>query len=105
MTFDLAQVLSLAIGTLLPVLVGLVTRWDAGARLRAVLLAALSAVSAFLSELLESVNTGTQFDAGATLLAVLGTFTVAVATHYGLWSPTGVADRAQAAPGFIGGTK
>jgi len=88
--FDLAQVLSMVVGIFLPVLVGLVTKQTANPGVRAVLLAALSAVSSFLAEWLDTLNAGTAFDVGSTLLTVLGTFVVAVATHFGLWSPTGV---------------
>jgi hypothetical protein len=89
MHFQLAQVISLLIGSVLPLIVGYATKaaWHPG--VRAVVLLALSAVSSFGSEFLSTLNSGTPFDAGATLLTVLGTFLVGVGAHFGLWRPTG----------------
>lgn len=89
MHFQLAQVISLLIGFVLPLIVGYVTKasWPDG--IRAVLLLALSAVSSFGSEFLATLNAGGPFDAAATLLTVLGTFLAGVGAHFGLWKPTG----------------
>lgn len=93
---DIAQVIGLLIGVVLPVLVGLVTTKTQNSSVKAVLLAALSFASNLLSEFLASLNSGTVYDLGAALVAGLGTFVVAVALHYGLWRPTGVSDSVQA---------
>ena len=93
--FDLAQVISLAVGVVLPLLVGLVTKWDTSPSFRAVLLLLLSAVSAFATEFLASMNNGVAFDVGATLLSVLGTFLIGVGMHFGLWKPSGMSDAAK----------
>lgn len=90
--FDLPQVISLVIGVILPLLVGLVTKWHTSSSFRAVLLLLLSALSAFATEFLASMNNGTAFDVGATLLSVLGTFLVGVGMHFGIWKATGVSD-------------
>ncbi|GAA2322177.1 hypothetical protein GCM10010149_89150 [Nonomuraea roseoviolacea subsp. roseoviolacea] len=86
--FETAQVLSLVIGVVLPLLTGYVTKASWGGGVRAIVLAFLSAVSGFLTE---ALSAGSAFDWNATLLAVLGTFLVAVGTHFGFWNPTGVA--------------
>ncbi|MFI6495907.1 hypothetical protein [Nonomuraea typhae] len=90
--FDTAQILSLVVGIVLPLLVGYVTKesWSGG--VKAVILAFLAAVSGFVTEALDAVNAGTSFDWRATLVAVLGTFLVAVGMHYGLYKPTGAAE-------------
>ncbi len=93
--FDPAQMISMIIGVILPLVVGLVTKWQTSAGTRAVLLLALSAVSAFLTELLATMNNGTVFDVGATLLTVLSTFLVGVGTHFGLWRPVGASAAAK----------
>lgn len=85
------QVVSLLLGTLYPILVALVTKVDTSPAVRAVLLAALSAVSGFLTEFLNSEN----FVWQQALLTWVLTFVVAVATHFGLWQPTGVTAKAQ----------
>ena len=92
MQFDLAQVISLLIGVVLPLLVGLVTKWNTSPSFRAVLLLLLSAISAFATEFLATLNGGVAFDVGATLLSVLGTFLVGVGMHFGLYKPSGASD-------------
>lgn len=89
------QVLSLVVGVVLPLLVGIVTKQSTDPGVKAVLLALLSAVSGFLAEYLTALNTAQNFDWGTVAMTFLGTFLVAVGMHYGLWKPTGVADAAQ----------
>jgi len=101
---DPSQVLTLVIGTVLPLIAGLITRWDASPGARAVTLLVLAAIASFLTMLLDSVTTGTPFDIGAALLTVLGTFLVGVGSHFGLWGPTGASDAMKRTGGFIGGS-
>lgn len=97
-TFDLNvwQVVQLIVAVILPVVVGLVTTRVTNSNVKAVLLLVISGVTAFLTELLSSVNAGTSFDAATALLATLTTFIIGVALHYGLWKPVGVSAKAQA---------
>ena len=88
------QTISLVIGVFLPLLVGLVTKKVTSERTKAVLLAALSAVSGFATEYAQSLGVGT-FDWYPALLTSLATFLMAVGLHYGFWKPTGAADSAQ----------
>lgn len=94
-TIDWAQAISLMIGVILPILVGLVTTRVTASGTKAVLLAILSIVTSMLTEILEAINTGTVFDFGVFLITAIGTFVIAVATHYGLWKPTTVSEKAQ----------
>jgi hypothetical protein len=96
-TFDWIQVLTFLVAIFLPLLVGLVTKVVTHPGTRAILLALLSAVIGFLSELLTALQTQSAFDVGAALITWLGIFVVAVATHFGIWKPTGVSTKAQAA--------
>jgi small basic protein len=97
-TPDLAGVLALLVQFVLPLIVGLVTRPSTPGRVQAVLLLALTAVTQFLTEWLDNVRAE---DAGAfdwrtvAWNIVLG-FVIAVATHYGLWRPTGATSKALA---------
>lgn len=102
--FDTAQVLALVIGTVLPLVAGLVTRWNASAGARAITLLVLAAITSFLTMWLDAVNMDTALDIGAALLTVLGTFLVGVGVHFGLWSPTGASDAVKQTGGFIGGS-
>lgn len=91
----LIPVLQLVLGVVLPVLVGLVTTRATSAGRKAVLLAALSVVTSLLTELIGALQAGTVYNLGLALVLGLGTFIVAVATHYGLLKPTGVSVAAQ----------
>lgn len=85
-TIATAQMLSLLIGVVLPILVGIVTKVTTHPGAKAVLLALLSAVSGFLTEW-----AGTDaFNWASALITWLGTFMVAVAVHFGVWKPTGI---------------
>lgn len=101
---DPAQVLTLMIGTVLPLIAGLVTRWNASPGARAITLLVLAAITSFLTMWLDAVTTGTPMDVGAALLTVLGTFLVGVGSHFGLWGPVGAADAVKRTGGFIGGS-
>lgn len=84
------QLISFAVGILLPLLVGLVTTRVTGPGRKAILLAALAALSGFLSELLSDT-----FSLRTALLTWIGTFLIAVGTYFGFWKPTGVSAKAQ----------
>lgn len=102
--FDTAQVLAMVIGTVLPLVAGLITRWNASPGARAVTLLVLAAITSFLTAWLDAVNNGTVLDIGATLIAVLGTFLAGVGAHFGLWNAIGAADTVKRIGGFIGGS-
>lgn len=84
------QYLGLLVGVILPLLVGLVTTRVTSSGIQAILLAFLSAVTGFLSEL-----STPSFELKSAILTWLGSFLVAVGMHYGLWKPTGTAARLQ----------
>lgn len=88
---SLVQVSSLLVGTLLPILVALVSTRVTSRAAKSWMLAGLSAVSGFLTEF---INSGDNFVWQQALLTTVVTFVVAVATYYGLWNPTGISDRA-----------
>lgn len=92
LNLDLNMLVSMAIGTVLPIIVGLVTTRVTNAGAKAVLLALLAAVAGFGTEY---VGDPAHFIWTTALLNWLNTFMIAVATHYGLWKPTGVASKAQ----------
>lgn len=91
----LIPVLQLILGVVLPVLVGLATTRATSPGAKAVLLAALSVLTSLLTELIAAVQAGTVYNLGLALVLGLGTFIVAVSTHYGLLKPTGVSTAAQ----------
>ena len=91
-SLDVVQILTLLSGTILPILVGLVTTRVTAPGAKGVLLASLSAVAALVGEALTAAQAGTPYDLGRGIVMALGVWAVAVATHYGLWKPTGAAD-------------
>ncbi|MCQ9384464.1 hypothetical protein [Brevibacterium moorei] len=99
-TFDAWQLVQVVVAVILPIIVGLVTKLNANAGLKACLLAALSIATSIGTEALAAHNAGKTYDIGQALVLALGTFAIAVSTHYGLWKPTGVA---RAAGAVLGG--
>ncbi len=94
-TFDipLLQVLVLVGGVVLPLLVGLVTNRTTDPGKRAILLAVLAVAAQLVAELVKALESGEPYNLGLGLLLGLGTFLVAVGTHYGFWKPQGVSDK------------
>lgn len=94
-TLDAALVIQLLVSTVLPLLVGLVTKTITRPGVKAVLLAGLALATSLLVELGAAVTAGTTYDVGRGLLLALPTFLIAVGLHYGLWKPVGAAEKAQ----------
>jgi hypothetical protein len=89
-------VISLLVGVILPIIVGLVTTRVTNSGIRATLLALLAAGTGLLTELGETIATGTPYDLGVGGISALAAFLTGVGLHFGLYKPTGVAERAQA---------
>jgi hypothetical protein len=88
------QLVSILLGTILPILVGLVTKVTTNSSVKALLLAALSAISGVGSEFLGNQQ---NFVWQQAVLTGIITFITAVSVHYGLWKPVGVTQKAQRA--------
>lgn len=78
-----------------PILVGLITKHSTSASVKAVLLALIAAVTAVGTEALDAHAEGAPFVVNIVVFNAVVGFTVAVASHFGLWKPTGVSDAAQ----------
>lgn len=91
----LYMILSIVAGTLLPLLVGLVTSKVTDPGLQATYLAGLSVLTPLVAEIADALQNHKPYDLGAALLTALATFVTAVGTHYGFWKPKGVADVVQ----------
>lgn len=88
------QWLNLLIGTLLPILVALVTKQHASPRAKALTLLFLSVLGGALTGIRDN---GGSFELDVTLVNFAVTYITAVATYYGLWKPTAVAGSGGAA--------
>lgn len=95
-TLDPLLVIQLLVSTVLPLLVGLVTKQVTRPGFKALLLALLALVTSLLTELGAAIANGVPYDVGQGLLLAIPTFLIAVGLHYGLWKPTGVSEKAQA---------
>lgn len=91
-TLDTAYWLGLAIGVVLPVLVGLVTTRVTSSGTKAVLLLFLTALNGFLVEL---ANPGDDYQLGSAVVLWAVSFATGVLMHFGLWKPTGLSGKAQ----------
>lgn len=94
-TLDPALIIQLLVSTVLPLLVGLVTKTVTSGGVKAVLLATFALVTSLLVELGNAIAAGTAYDLGQGLLFAIPSFLIAVGMHYGLWKPTAVAVKAQ----------
>ncbi|MCZ4069229.1 hypothetical protein O1W71_16275 [Microbacterium sp. H37-C3] len=94
-SLDPLTVVQFVIAFVLPVLVGLVTTRVSGSSMKAWLLAGLSLVTSLAIELARALSSGEVYDLGLALFAALPAFVVSVASHYGLWKPTGTSAKVQ----------
>lgn len=94
-SFDLLTILTLIVGTVLPLIVGLITKVVTSPNVKAILLALITVVIAFGNELIAALTSHETYDVGSALLKFVGLFLIAVGFHFGLWKPTGVAVKAQ----------
>jgi hypothetical protein len=81
---------------LLPLLVGLVTKYSTSSRAKAILLLALSIITALLTNILAAQQSGqAEFDLGLALLTAFVTFVFGVGVHLGLLKPVGATEAVQ----------
>src|ERR1044072_1684990 len=89
--YDTVAILGVLIGSVLPLLVGLVTKSSTSPKVKSLMLVVLSAVTAVLTE----AETKGSFVWQQALLTFVATFSTAAVTHFALWVPTGATAKAQ----------
>lgn len=89
--FNTAQLISMALGVLIPLLNGLVTKY-AAVGLRVFLQIFLSAVAGFLTEWIGALNLDQPFNTTQALGGWLATLVVALSIEAKVWAPLGVSD-------------
>lgn len=92
-----AQLVTVLSGVVIPLLVGVLTKMAAPAWLKSISNAALSALGSVLSTAQLDYWNWKWF-----IISWASTFTVSIASYYGVWKPTGVAPRVQEATAKIG---
>ena len=85
-----AGLLYVLASVILPIVVAFVTKQDTLGKYKAVMLLALSAVTAFVYQWQEVASGISDVDLGNAALGAVITFVIATATHYGLWKPADV---------------
>ena len=104
-TWSAVQIVSVLVGTLIPILTALVTRSTASPGTKAVVNLGLSAIAGFGAEFIKAAGAGESFYWQGALLTTVVTFVTSVATYYGFLKPTKLAgpdSAAGRAGGFIG---
>jgi len=95
--------LSIIVGTLIPLLVGVVTKMRASSQVKSIANALLSAVAGALVPVINACAGDTcAVNWREVALGVGVTWIASVATYYGLWKPTGTADSVQARTAGVG---
>jgi hypothetical protein len=89
--------LSILVGTVLPILVGIVTTKVESRKLKGGLLIALSAIGGILTTAIAGDGVITK----ETAVAALVSYIAATASYYGVWKPQGVAELVQTKVGRI----
>lgn len=88
-TFNVGGIISLLVGTVLPLAVNFFTKANINQGVKAIILAFLSGVSAVLGQWLDAINNDTPFIWEAAVLSALLTFGIAILSVFGLWKPGG----------------
>lgn len=91
MVLSTAQLLSMALGVIIPLFNGLVTRYSA-TRVRVYLQIILSALAGFLTEWIGSLNAGEAINWTQFALGWLATLVTALSVEAKVWAPLGVSD-------------
>lgn len=92
-----AQLISVLTGVIIPLLVGVLTKMNAASAVKSICNAGLSALGSVLATM--------QLDAWSWkwfVISWMSTFTVSIASYYGLWKPTGAAPAVQNATANVG---
>lgn len=98
---DWVLVLQFVVGTVLPLLVAIVTTKETNSLRKGILLALFALLTTVLTAILEALTTGVAVDLGGVLLGALTTFAWAVVSYFGIWRAEGkdgvsIADRLNA---------
>lgn len=94
MNLDLTMVLTILVGTLIPILNGLLTKAQSSVT-RTYLQLVLNAAAGFGAEWLDSLVTGAVYDVRQAATAAILALVVAITTQAGVWKPLGVSDWAK----------
>jgi len=86
---DWIMVLTFVVATVLPLLVAIVTTKVTSSKAKGLLLAVLALITSVTSGILNALITGEPYDLGGQLVLLLGVFSWAVASYFGIWRAEG----------------
>lgn len=92
---QLVSLLNLLVAIVFPLFVGIVTKASTDSGVKAVLLAVIALASGLVTQWLAALTGHVEFDWYNAVLNGLGAFVIAVASHFGVWRPTGASAAAQ----------
>ena len=92
--FTVEQLVTLFVSVLAPLLVGLVTKASTSSRVKALLLALISAIVGVAQGFL-AAPPGVTWDWRVAVVNAVVSFIISVSAHFGLWKPTGATEVAQ----------
>lgn len=95
MELDLTMVLTVLVGTVIPIFNGLLTKASSTVA-RTYLQLVLNAAAGFGMEWLDALVNGTPYNVGQAATAAVLSLIVAISTQAGVWKPLGVSDWAKA---------
>jgi len=90
------QLLTIVIAVFIPILNGLLTRYNAQ-KARVYLQLILNAANGFVVEWLNALTTGTDYNVNVALLNTGLSLLTAIAVQAGVWAPLGVSEKAKSA--------
>lgn len=96
------QILNVAIAVVIPILNGLLTKYNAQ-KARVYLQLVLNALNGFVVEWANALTTSTDFSVRDALVGTVLSLLVAIAVQAGVWAPLGVSEKAKAAGVGSGG--
>jgi hypothetical protein len=92
MVFNTAQLISMALGVVIPLINGLVTKYGA-ASARVYLQIILSAVAGFLTEWISALDAGQAINWTQFAMGWIATLVTALSVEAKIWAPLGVSDK------------
>ena len=92
------NVLTILLSTVIPILVGIVTKEFAAGGLKAVILMAFSGLTGVVNSMIENEGVLTS----ETLTAAVVAWVTAVATYYGFLKPSGISEKVNTATAAVG---
>ena len=91
--FDVWTLLGFLVQIALPLVIGVVSTKVTPENLKWTITAGITAVISLITSLLTAHDAHTSFDLFQAIITAVAGFLISVGTHFGVWTPTGIADK------------